>query len=210
MEKVWNPSGKCMESIPHSMESIHQKYGIHPPFHGIHPPFHGIHLEFLQSTPHSMHSIWNNPGRVKYWTIKTSLKCIPIVSSLSIYICSLLYQQLCNGLTASIWCCQQYISIVSSLSFMSAPISISSFEMASWPPVDAAWSAFSYFPPWAFTSAPSLSASSKLPHGLYMMLPEVHFHTPLPVHLHLPVYLTLPSSFHMEWVDSMDSIWNGV
>ena len=74
VEKVWNPYGKTMESIPHSMESIHQKYGIHPsfhgihpPFHGIHPPFHGIHLEFLQSTPHSMDSIWINPGRVKYW-----------------------------------------------------------------------------------------------------------------------------------------------
>ena len=52
--------GKSMESIPHPMESIHQNYGIHP-------PFHGIHLEFLQSTPHSMDSIWINPGRVKYW-----------------------------------------------------------------------------------------------------------------------------------------------
>ena len=66
LEKVWNLSGKSMESIHHSMESIHQKYGIHPPFHGIHPPFYGIHLEFLQSTPHSMDSIWINLGRVKY------------------------------------------------------------------------------------------------------------------------------------------------
>ena len=48
----WNPSTESMESIPHSMESI--------------PPFHGTHLEFLQSTPHSMDSTWNNPGRVKY------------------------------------------------------------------------------------------------------------------------------------------------
>ena len=66
VETVWNPCGK-------TMESIHQKYGIHPPFHGIHPPFHGfhppfhgIHLEFLQSTPHSMDSIWIILGRVKY------------------------------------------------------------------------------------------------------------------------------------------------
>ena len=75
LEKMWNPSEKSMESIHHSMESIHQKYGIHPLFHGIHPPFHGIHLEFLQSTPHSMDSIWLNLGRVKYcqhgWTACT-------------------------------------------------------------------------------------------------------------------------------------------
>ena len=74
LEKVWNLSGKSMESIHHSMESIHQKYGIHPPFHGIyppkvwnpstipwnpspilwnppgisavHPPFHGFHMDY--------------------------------------------------------------------------------------------------------------------------------------------------------------------
>ena len=66
VEKVWNPDGKTMESIPHSMESIHHSMeSIHQKY-GIHPPFHGIHLEFLQSTPHSMDSTWNNPGRVKY------------------------------------------------------------------------------------------------------------------------------------------------
>ena len=48
-----------MESIRKVMESIWKN-------HGIHPPFHGIHLEFLQSTPPSMHSIWNDLGRVKY------------------------------------------------------------------------------------------------------------------------------------------------
>ena len=58
--KVWNPSTKSMESINHSMESISQKYGIHPPFHGIHQPL-------LESTPHSIHSMWNNLGKVKYW-----------------------------------------------------------------------------------------------------------------------------------------------
>ena len=59
-------------------------HGIHPPFHGfhlkkvwspspipwenygVHPPLHGFHLEFLESTPHSMDSIWIIPGRVKY------------------------------------------------------------------------------------------------------------------------------------------------
>ena len=55
VEKPWNPCEKTMESIHHSMESIHQKYGIH--------------LEFLQSIPPSMDSTWNNPGRVKYWNI---------------------------------------------------------------------------------------------------------------------------------------------
>ena len=55
-----------MESIPHVMESIFKKYGVHPQVHGIHPPFHGFHLKFLESTPHSMDSIWIIPGRVKY------------------------------------------------------------------------------------------------------------------------------------------------
>ena len=59
-----------MESIPHSMDSIFKKYGVHPPFHG----------KIMESIPHSMDSIWNfwNPpplpwipyglsrGRVKY------------------------------------------------------------------------------------------------------------------------------------------------
>ena len=62
--KVWNPSTKSMESINHSMESISQKYGIHPPFHGIHQPL-------LESTSHSIHSMWNNLGRVKYWMSST-------------------------------------------------------------------------------------------------------------------------------------------
>ena len=55
-----------MESIPHVMESIFKKYGVHPQVHGIHPPFHGFHLKFLESTPHSMDSIWIILGRVKY------------------------------------------------------------------------------------------------------------------------------------------------
>ena len=32
---------KNMESIPHFIESILKKYGVHPQVHGIHPPFHG-------------------------------------------------------------------------------------------------------------------------------------------------------------------------
>jgi len=40
-------------------------------WYGIHQPVHGIHLESpwnpSASTLHSMDSIWNNPGRVKYW-----------------------------------------------------------------------------------------------------------------------------------------------
>ena len=59
IKKIWNPSTKSMESIPHSMDSILKKYGVHP-------QFHGFHLEFLESTPHSMDSIWIIPGRVKY------------------------------------------------------------------------------------------------------------------------------------------------
>jgi len=39
-------------------------------WYGIHQPVHGIHLESpwnpSASTLHSMDSIWNNPGRVKY------------------------------------------------------------------------------------------------------------------------------------------------
>ncbi|EDR06656.1 uncharacterized protein LACBIDRAFT_328529 [Laccaria bicolor S238N-H82] len=52
MDSMWKKYGIHVE-----------KYGIHQPFHGIHPPLHGIHLEFVQSTPHSIHSIWNNLGR---------------------------------------------------------------------------------------------------------------------------------------------------
>ena len=38
-----------MESIPHFMDSILKKYGVHPPFHG----------KIMESIPHSMDSIWN-------------------------------------------------------------------------------------------------------------------------------------------------------
>ncbi|EDR00207.1 uncharacterized protein LACBIDRAFT_334328 [Laccaria bicolor S238N-H82] len=55
-EKVWNPSPIPWNPSPKVMESI--------------PPFHGIHLEFLQSTPHSMDSTWNNLGRVKYKVLR--------------------------------------------------------------------------------------------------------------------------------------------
>ena len=58
--------GFHMEFHMDSMDSRWILHGIHPPFHGFHPPFHGFHLEFLQSTPHSMDSIWINLGRVKY------------------------------------------------------------------------------------------------------------------------------------------------
>ena len=62
MESIWNRYG-----IHPPFHGIHPPFHrIHPPFHGFHPPFHGIHLEFLQSTPHSIDSIWINLGRVKY------------------------------------------------------------------------------------------------------------------------------------------------
>ena len=138
IKKIWNPSTKSMESIPHfmeyilkSMESIPQsmesiphfmesilkKYGVHPPVHGIHPPFHGFHLkkvwspspipwenygvhppfhgfhlEFLESTPHSMDSIWIIPGRVKYsiWVSHSnSAHCLGQSKHVSAFSCAL-------------------------------------------------------------------------------------------------------------------------
>ena len=59
-----------MESIWKVHGMIWKFHGIHQPFHGIHQPVHGIHLESpwnpSASTLHSMDSIWNNMGRVKY------------------------------------------------------------------------------------------------------------------------------------------------
>ena len=43
--------------------------------------------------------------------------------------------------------------------FTSAPVSNNSLAMTSWPPYDAAWSAFPYIPPCAFTSAPFSNSS---------------------------------------------------
>ena len=57
------PYGNSMESIWKRMESIWKT--------------HGIHLKCLQSTPHSMDSIWNNPGRVDYWFYSS---LIPVIS----------------------------------------------------------------------------------------------------------------------------------
>ena len=92
--KIMESIHHSMESIPHFMDSIFKKSGVHPPVHGFHPPFHGIHLKnvwspspipwkkygvhppfhgfhlkILESTPHSMDSIWIIPGRVKYSSI---------------------------------------------------------------------------------------------------------------------------------------------
>ncbi|EDR02584.1 uncharacterized protein LACBIDRAFT_308184 [Laccaria bicolor S238N-H82] len=65
-----------MESMWKSMESMWGKYGIHQPFHGIHPPksWNPSPTPWNPSGicavhPHSIHSIWNNPGRVKYWDV---------------------------------------------------------------------------------------------------------------------------------------------
>ena len=55
-----------MESIPHSRGKLWSPSPIPWENYGVHPPFHGFHLEFLESTPPSMDSIWIIPGRVKY------------------------------------------------------------------------------------------------------------------------------------------------
>ena len=44
MVKYWS-----MESIPHFMDSILKKYGVHPPVHGIHLPLHAFHLKKVWS-----------------------------------------------------------------------------------------------------------------------------------------------------------------
>ncbi|KIJ98822.1 hypothetical protein K443DRAFT_193420 [Laccaria amethystina LaAM-08-1] len=43
---------------------------------------------------------------------------------------------------------------------------------------------------WVIKVPPSVSAAVQLPDGLHMMLPGVHFHSILPVHLHLPPSLS--------------------
>ena len=73
---------------------------------------------------------------------------------------------------------------------VSAPFSTNSFTRAPWPLIDAAWSAFPYCPPCALHLLPSLSAALQWPYGLSLMLPGVHFHAFLLVHLHLPLSLS--------------------
>jgi len=73
---VWNPSASPWNPSGKSMESIWKVHGIHHPFHGIHQP---VHLESpwnpSASTLHSMDSIWNNPGRVKYCNRSSYWNC---------------------------------------------------------------------------------------------------------------------------------------
>ena len=126
LEKVWNPSGK-------GMESIHQKYGIHPPFHGIHPPkvWNPSPIPWNPSpipwnpSPHSMEFLQSIPPSMdSTWNNPGRVKycSTPVWKSLSVYF--LLF-----------WCWYflTYLSHIIASSFLSssinpAPASFSFFK----------------------------------------------------------------------------------